>query len=581
MTCRVRRVCAVLALLVMPAAASAQQPAPADPLARGLDLERRGNYAAAAESYRAALAARPGDPAALLGLERALVPLNRAAEILPAARAAVAAQPGAAAFGVLVRAYAGANEPDSIRRAVEQWAALAPRDEAPYREWGQAALARRDRAGAKAAFLMARQRLGRIDVLAPELAQIAIAEGDWPAATREWLHAMRQLPGYQFTALAALTPAPERVRAELLSIMNREGGPLGRRLQAALTARWGDPVAGYQVLAAALPSERVPAAEALTQFIEQVRPIGTPAALKARAMALEALADRSVGPAASRARLDAAQAYSDAGDRDGARRLLGGVAADSGAARGVASGAAAALIGVLVSDGKMDEAERRLEASRATMPADEYAALKRRVARGWIRAGQLERAERTIAADSSVDGLAVAGHIALFRGDLVGAVGRLQAAGPFAGTREEATARTAILALLQPIEADSLPALGAAMLQLERGDTAAAAAALERVAAQLPVPKGGAELRLLAGRLQRDAGRPEDAERLFRAANVADAPSTAPAAGLELGRLLIALGRPNEAVPVLEQMILTYTTSALVPQARRALDEARGAIPRT
>ena len=341
------------------------------------------------------------------------------------------------------------------------------------------------------------------------------------------------------------------------------------------------PVAGYQVLAAALPPERVPAVEALTQFIEQVRPIGTSAALRARAMALEALADRSVGPAASRARLDAAQAYTDAGDREGARRLLGAAAADTGAARGVASGAASALIGVLVSDGKMEEAERRLEASRSGMPGDEYAALQRRVARGWIRAGRLDRAQQTIAADSSVDGLAVAGQIALYRGDLVGAVGQLQAAGPFAGTREEATARTAMLALLQPIEADSLPALGAALLSLERGDTAAAAAGLERVAAQLPVPKGGAELRLLAGRLQRSAGKAEDAERLLRAANVPEAPSTAPAAGLELGRLLIALGRPSEAVPVLEHMILTYTTSALVPQARRALDEARGAIPRT
>jgi hypothetical protein len=34
-------------------------------------------------------------------------------------------------------------------------------------------------------------------------------------------------------------------------------------------------------------------------------------------------------------------------------------------------------------------------------------------------------------------------------------------------------------------------------------------------------------------------------------------------------------------VSTLEHLILTYSTSALVPQARRALDEARGAVPRT
>ncbi|MBA2626584.1 MAG: hypothetical protein H0U85_01075, partial [Gemmatimonadales bacterium] len=62
---------------------------------------------------------------------------------------------------------------------------------------------------------------------------------------------------------------------------------------------------------------------------------------------------------------------------------------------------------------------------------------------------------------------------------------------------------------------------------------------------------------------------------------VESAPSTAPAAELELGRLLISVGRREEGARVLEHMIVTYASSALVPQARRALDEARGAIPRT
>jgi hypothetical protein len=34
-------------------------------------------------------------------------------------------------------------------------------------------------------------------------------------------------------------------------------------------------------------------------------------------------------------------------------------------------------------------------------------------------------------------------------------------------------------------------------------------------------------------------------------------------------------------VQVLEHLILTYPESALVPQARRTLDQARGAVPRT
>ena len=59
------------------------------------------------------------------------------------------------------------------------------------------------------------------------------------------------------------------------------------------------------------------------------------------------------------------------------------------------------------------------------------------------------------------------------------------------------------------------------------------------------------------------------------------APSTVPAANLALAELLISSHREDEAVQVLEQLILAYPKSALVPQARRKLDEARGAVPRT
>ena len=65
------------------------------------------------------------------------------------------------------------------RRAVERWAQLAPKDETPYREWGNALLARRDRAGARSAYMAGRQQLGPT-ALAPELAQLAVLESDFP-----------------------------------------------------------------------------------------------------------------------------------------------------------------------------------------------------------------------------------------------------------------------------------------------------------------------------------------------------------------------------------------------------------------
>ena len=564
----------------LPAARAAAQRAPADPLARALDLERRGNYAEAVDAYRTVLTARPGDPSALLGLERSLQPLNRTAEVLAPARAALAVAPGSAVHSVLVRSFTALGQADSARAALERWAAAAPRDVAPYREWGMAALARRDRAGARAAFELGRSRLGRSDLLASEMAQIFGAEANWEAAATEWLTAMKQLPGYWLTAVAALAPVPERSREAVMKIVTRESSPQGRLLRAALTAHWGDPEGGARGLIAALPTERPAAVEALTQFADVVRAIPSAAATRARGIALEELARRSTGLAASRARVESARAYSDGGDREGARRMLGGVVEDTAAGAASVS-AAATLIGVLVGDGRVEEAERRLAATRRGMSTDEFQTLNRRVAEGWVRAGQLDRAERTLEVDSTVEGMSLAGRIAIYRGDLAGGVARLRMAGPYAGTREEATERTALLALLQPIEGDTIPELGAALLQLERGDSLAGAAALERLAARMAVAKGGAELRLLAGRVYGAGRRATDAERLFRAAATEEAPATAPAAELELARLLIGLQRNTEAIALLEHLILTYPTSALVPQARRALDEARGAIPKT
>jgi thioredoxin-like negative regulator of GroEL len=77
------------------------------------------------------------------------------------------------------------------------------------------------------------------------------------------------------------------------------------------------------------------------------------------------------------------------------------------------------------------------------------------------------------------------------------------------------------------------------------------------------------------------SGKAADAERLFRSAAAKAAPATASAAELALAELLISSQRTEDAVSVLEHLILTYPESALVPQARRELDQARGAVPKT
>jgi thioredoxin-like negative regulator of GroEL len=551
-----------------------------DPMNRAFDLERRGEYAAAVNAYRGILAAKPTDASAILGLERSLIPLNRASEILAPVRAALAAgAQSPAIFGAALRAYAAAGQTDSLRRVAERWAQVEPTEEGPYREWSAALVMRHDLGGAKAALLEGRERLGRPDALAAELAQLAAGAGDYGTAAHEWTMAVRRLPGYRITAVAQLAQAPERSRGDVLAQL--DGDTAARRLAADLRARWGDPLGAYRGLAAALPAERGRQVDMLRQFLDVLRTLNSRDSREAQAMTLEALAERTVGPAAARNRLDAAQAWSDAGTPEVARRVLGVLAADKGTPRDLAAGASVTLVGVLIDEGKTDEAAQRLASLQGTMPADEFANLRRRLLTAWIRAGQLARADSALAGDSTVDGLALAGRVALYRGDLAAAKNRLEAAGPYAGTREESTGRTALLALIQPITAESLPALGAALLLLERGDSAGAADRLDRIAGTLKPAEGGAELRLLAGRIARARGDTATAERRLRAADVAEAPATAPAAELELARLLVAGGRTADASATLEHLILTYPQSALVPQARRELDQLRGGVPRT
>lgn len=572
---------AALALLLAglaPGALHAQDPG----MSRAFELERRGSYAAAAEAYRAVLASRPADAAALLGLERALVPLDRSADILPQVRAALAAgPPSAAVYGVALRAWAAEGEPDSMRAVAERWAAAAPGDEAPYREWGAAALGHRDRPGATTAYLRGREQLHRPDALAAELAQVAVADGNYRAALREWLAAVRRLPGYRGTAASTLAQAPDSLRHDLLEQLGHERDFPSTRLEADLRTRWGDPLGGLTALEAALPDQRPAAVEALHGLLDQLRTQRGRDARAAQGRALELIAERSPQSQQARFRLEAARAYTQAGEREAARRMLVGIADDRGAPPAVSAGASSTLVQVLIGEGKLDEAARRLAEHRSAMAGDEYAGLRRRLVLAYLRVGDLTRADSLLGADSTVDGLALAGRIRLYQGDLAGAAERFTAAGPFAGDRDEATERTALLALLQPIEADTLPELGRALLQLAQGDTARAIAGLDRVARALPPARGAAEVRLLAGRLAAASARPGDAERLLRAAAVPDAPGTAPAAELALAELLLDQKRAAEAVAQLEHLILTYPGSALVPQARRRLDEARGAVPRT
>lgn len=550
-------------------------------LSKGYDLERRGNYAGAEAIYLGVLDQHPADLGALLGLERVLVPLNRPTDLVTPLRAALAADSTQGIiYGIAIRTWTSMGQPDSVRLAALRWARQHPDDDAPYREWGAAMLAMQNRAGARQAYTMGRERLGKSDALSAELAQLAVQEQNYREATKEWIVAVGELAGYRGTAVSTLSPAPAAMRPELLAMMDAAPGPAGRGMAIDLRARWGDPLGALQRLMAGLPGNAQAARDQLQQFLAVLRPIATRDAIRARARVYEALADRVPAAQQPSVRLEAAKLYGEGGEPADARRMLSLLARDR-SSPAIAVGAASTLVELLVAADSIEAAAAQLASMPDLLDAQESARLNRLVASGWMTRGSFARADSMVAGDSSVDGLALRGRLALVRGDLKGASAALKEAGPFAGTQAEATERGALLALLQPIEQDSMPALGAAFLALARRDTAGAVERFSAVATQLPPAKGGAELMVYAGRLDAAQGQAAAAESLFRKAVTKEAPAAAAAAELELGRLYLALARPKDAIAVLEDLVLNYSGSPLVPQARRLLDIARGAVPET
>lgn len=568
----------------------AQQPRPApqpsqpSPLQRAFDLERRGSYPQAADAYRVVLRTDPADQSGLLGLERSLSAIDRVAEMAPEVRAGLAAHASPALYGLALRIWSAAGQADSMRATAERWAADESDKVVPYRDWGDLLLQRRDLAGARRAYTLGRTASGRPEALSAELAQVAQLSGDYPGSAREWLLAQKVSPGYRGAAVGALVQTPERQREEVLKILSPETVGDGTFLAAVLLAQWGDPLRGAEALrravAAAGDDSRVGLA-LVAGFVEQVRALGTRDARRALGQSLELLADRQAAAPAARTRLEAARAFADGGDPASARRMLALIAADRTASGDLVVQAVRTLLEVQIAGGELEEAGSTLTSRGDLLSIDDRALLRRRLALAWMRKGELARADDLAAVDSSVDGSALMGRLALLRGDLKGAKLLFQQAGPYAGTRAEATERTALLALIQPIEADSLPALGAALLALERGDTTGAVAALDRAAQGLPPKAGGAQVGLLAAELEWERGGMVDAERRLKAVAATTVPATAPAAELDLARLLVALHRGPEAIAQLEHLILTYPRSALIPEARHLLDEVRGAVPAT
>ena len=562
-------------------------------IGQGFELERAGRYADAAAVYLTTLRTDPANLPALLGLERVLPPLSRLAELLPLVQRARERVPENSTLrGLELRVYAQMNEPDSLEAAARRWAAAAPRSDGPYREWALALADRRGFDEARRVLLLGRRALGGSPAtLAIELAELEQRVENWEGAAREWGHAVAVLADLLPNASSQLgdTPLPQRTRV-VAALTTPDAAPRARQLAAEVLLGWGQATEAWRLFEQSIAGPQSPeTASALRRFADLAGAVSTPAGHRVRGLALSRWAELVPSPLAERARAEAVRELIDGGDRVAARAALERLAADSLAPADAKAMAEAALLQVLIADGQLDAAERRLTSQSNVLGGDDRAALRLQLARARVARGELDRADAVLENDSSVAGLAQRGWIALYRGDLAGAIAAFRTAGPFAVSREAATERTAMVALLMAVKGDQNRELGTALLALARGDSLGAVAGLRRVAGQLPPGGGRGDVLLLAGQVAArvgggGGGAPQEAiaVQLFQEiVSAGDTGSAPPTAELEWARLLVRQGRPGEAVQRIEHLILTYPGSAVIPEARRELERARGAIPRS
>ncbi len=558
----------------------------AQAISQGFDLERQGRVDQAAGLYTSVLRSDPANLPALLGLERVLPGLGRLPELLPLVQRALAADSGAAIRGLAVRTFVVLDEVDSAAALGRRWAAQRPQDPAPWREW---AIALEDQQRFDAAFnvlMEGRRTIGTPGALAIELAELGQRTGDWQAAALEWAAAVSAVPSQLPNAAGQLEDAPLDQHDRVIQALTVPDATIvARRLAAELLLGWGQPERAWNTFVATLEPPGPETAFALRRFADRASG-AAPGVRRARGLALAQLADLVPAPLAARARAEAARALLDAGDRVAARSVLVRLAGDSTAPADAKALARSALVEALIADGQLDSATAALigldEERRGN--GEERERLRHALVGAWIATGRLDRAEKTLGADSSVAALALRGWVELYRGDLHAAVESFRRAGPYAGDRDAATARTSVLALLEQIDAKRSPELGVALLTLARGDSSGAVSGLRRAASRLPSARGRPDVLLRASQIAVGQGAAQEelaADLLAEVVRTGGRGAAAPAAELDWARLLLRQGRPADAVSHLEHLILTYPGSAVVPEARRELERAKGAIPRS
>ncbi|MEP6621515.1 MAG: hypothetical protein ABJE47_19465 [bacterium] len=532
---------------------------------KALELENAGKFKEAVVLFRNALHTEPSANA-ILGLERVYAELGRSDSLLAPLDTIIALRPKEAIYRtVQLRTLQILRRDDKLREAFEQWVRAVPRDPAPYREYARMLIQVGRAAAADTVVSRGRIALGGLRDLEYEHAQLRAAMGEWIPSAQSWRRVLGESPHLAIAAAYALAPAPavsrDIIRAELASPPAQPGA---RRALAELELTWGRPQEAWDALRGLAPDT-----VAATMWEE----FGDRAYNEERwSIARDALVAAVRIRRNSQLAVRAATAALRSGNPSAVFVLvpLAEFSADSARAAREYLPLHVTALSLLGRARDADVLIARYD--RFTTPAQRMR-LAQLVATAWVRAGDIGKARDALrSAGPDADSSEAAGWLALYEGRLSSARLLLKA------SREPSADLAMAMGIVARTKGDSAPQLGAAFLALSRGDSVNAAARFVEAATQHP--EVAPALLLVASRLQSAHG--VDATPIWQRI-VADHSGSPEAveSELEWARTLRKKGDAAGAVTHLEHLILSAPQSALLPQARRELELARGAVPST
>ncbi len=533
-------------------------------LSRALDLEGSSKCKEAIPLFRQALGIGDDPAGALFGLERCVSEAGNPDTLLFIIDSVLLKRPrDPVARTIQLRTLTNTQRADAARLAFQHWVNAVPGEATPFKEYARLLLDAGLTRTADTVLTFAMQRLGGGRQVAAELAELKGALGMWEASASNWRQAMAYAPYLEASAIFVLGAANGAARDTIRDILAADPKDLGvRRILSGLEMRWSSTREAWNALSVLTPTDSV--VEAWVQFAADAEERESwLVARDAYAAALGRRRQVSLVVRAATAALQGGEPASALAWTDSLTKW-----------RDTTQTGTVALVRLraLGQLGRAAAADSLLEQRGAALDPVTRGDAVRAVAWAWVRTGDVARARATLARGGEDSDERTAAWMALFEGDLKSARTGLR--------RLDKLTDDAVLALsvLARARGERSEGIGRAFLALARSDTVAAAKEFE--AASKDVIDASPLLLAISARLYRTTSDSSKSEAIWDVLIKSHPLSPEAAeADLEWAKVLRHAGKKELAIARLEHLILTYPQSALVPQARRELEMAKGTVP--